>query len=84
MKHFILIYDRRRDELREPPREYAQGGRALRAFEKLERELADDPTVTLALLGGESLDAIKITHANFFERDSLEKLERFFPPLLPA
>ena len=46
--------------------------------------MANDPTVTLALLGGESLDATEITQANVFELDSLEKLKRFVPPLVAS
>lgn len=83
MKHFLLTYDVARGELREPPREFARSDRAVRAYELLEREHLGDESVQIVLLGGRSLDAIKVTHANFFERDSLE-LDEFRPYFAPA
>jgi hypothetical protein len=82
MKHFLLIYDVEKDELREPPREFARADRALRAYETLEREHFGDRSVQIVLLGGRSLDAIKVTHPNFFKRGSLElkRLRPYFSP----
>ena len=79
MKHFLLIYDVEKDVLREPPREFARADRALRAYEKLEHAHLGDGSVQIVLLGARSLEAIKVTHANFFERDSLDKLRNFTP-----
>jgi hypothetical protein len=83
MKHFLLIYDVEKGELREPPREFARSDRAVRAYEALEREHLRDESVQIVLLGARSLEAIKVTHANFFKRDSLE-LEEIHPYFAPA
>lgn len=83
MKHFLLIYDVAKGELREPPREFARSDRAVRAYEVLEREHLGDESVQIVLLGGRSLDAIKVTHANFFEHDSLD-IDQFRPYFAPA
>ena len=79
MTHFLLIYDVENDTLREPPRQFSRSDRAMRAFERAEREHLGDGSVQIVLLGARSLDAIKVTHPNVFERDSLERLRAFTP-----
>ena len=69
-RHFILIYDADAGALTEAPREFARGDRALTAFEKLEREHLGNERMQIVLLGSSSLESIKVTHANFFQRDS--------------
>jgi hypothetical protein len=67
---------------RAPPREFARADKALRAYEALEREHFGDESVQIVLLGGESLDAIKVTHPNYFERLSVEfkRIRPYFAP----
>jgi hypothetical protein len=80
MKHFLLIYDAGRGELREPPREFDRPAPAIAAYETVEREHLGDESVRIVLLGGRSLDEIKVTHANYFGRRDSKSLRPFFSP----
>ncbi len=40
---------------------------ALKAYSEREEQYSDNPRVEVVLLGAESIDAIKITHSNYFD-----------------
>jgi hypothetical protein len=77
MRHFLLIYDIDQGRLAEPPREFRHSERAhaLEEYARLET-LHRGTRVQVVLIAADSLDAVKVTHANFFVRDSIEALLR--------
>lgn len=65
MKYFLLVYDRRGTRLTSAPQAFDDQQEALRARFDLERSgLGDD--VEVVVIGGESLESLKTTHARYF------------------
>ena len=47
--------------------EFRNTAQALKAYGEREEQYRDNPRVEVVLLGAESIDAIKVTHSNYFE-----------------
>ena len=47
--------------------EFRNTARALKAYSEREEQYRDNPRVEVVLLGAESIDAIKVTHSNYFD-----------------
>jgi tRNA nucleotidyltransferase (CCA-adding enzyme) len=47
--------------------EFRNTAQALEAYSEREEQYRDNPRVEVVLLGAESIDAIKVTHSNYFE-----------------
>ena len=56
--------------------EFRDTPQALKAYSEREEQYRDNPRVEVVLLGAESIDAIKVTHSNYFEdtADALDNL----------
>ena len=47
--------------------EFRNTAKAVKAYGEREEQYRDNPRVEVVLLGAESIDAIKVTHSNYFE-----------------
>ena len=47
--------------------EFRNAAQAVKAYGEREEQYRDNPRVEVVLLGAESIDAIKVTHSNYFE-----------------
>lgn len=63
--HFLLVFDQRRGELREQ-HELSDPDEAVRAYGAKEREYEGEAGVDVVLIGSDSLETVKVTHANYF------------------
>lgn len=75
MQHFLLIYDHKRQELRE---QRAFGDRernqATQAYQDAEQQCQNDPDVEIVLIGADSIETIMRTHGHYFrDTDPLAK-----------
>ena len=52
--------------------EFRDTAQALKAYCEREEQYRDDTRVEVVLLGAESIDAIKVTHSNYFEDTAKE------------
>lgn len=75
--HFLLIYDRRRGQLIEAPREFSDAAEAASAYAELEEQHRDDQHLEIVLVGSDSLDTIRRTHGNYFDDDGGLASRRF-------
>jgi hypothetical protein len=66
--HFLLVYDLDRQELLEEPRQFVNPDEAAGAYAALEQEHRHDPNLEIVLIGADSLETIRNTHGNYFER----------------
>ncbi len=72
MKHFLLIYDRMRGELREKPTVFEDVSVATRERNRRELEFLADPNIEVVVLGSASLEDLTKTHSRyFFSADAL-------------
>ena len=56
--------------------EFRNTARALKAYSEREEQYRDNPRVEVVLLGADSIEAIKVTHSNYFgdTADALDNL----------
>ena len=66
IKHFLLVFDRRKDRLVETYEFGTDSDAALAAYAAKERELLDQRWMEVVLIGSDSIETIKVTHANYF------------------
>lgn len=66
IKHFLLVFDHKKSELiaeREFGRDAAA---ALKAYNEIETQYRDCDHIDIVLIGSDSIDTVKLTHANYF------------------
>jgi hypothetical protein len=67
IKHFLIVFDHTAGEL-ESLFEFGENGdAAVEAYSAKEKELKDRESVEIVLIGSDSLDTVKLTHANYFD-----------------
>jgi len=73
IKHFLIVFDHAAGRLAEPVAEFGEDSeRAVAAYGEKEREyrdngLVDRGLIEIVLIGSDSLDTVKLTHANYFD-----------------
>ena len=65
LKHFLIVFDRRTGTQLEVT-EYQNSDVALAAYEQAEAERRDDKMIDIVLVGSDSLDTVRVTHASYF------------------
>jgi hypothetical protein len=67
IKHFLLVFDHKRGELIKE-REFGSDSKsALKFYQELELEHRHDDHIDIVLIGSDSLNTVKLTHANYYE-----------------
>jgi hypothetical protein len=64
--HFLLVYDLDRQELVEQT-SFKDGQKAGAAYAELERKHQGNPDLEIVLVGADSIETIKATHAHYFD-----------------
>jgi len=68
IQHFILVFDHARGGLVCPPLEFGEDSKgAVARYSELEREHRDNANMDIVLVGSDSLETVKVTHANYFD-----------------
>lgn len=67
LRHFLLVFDHRLGRLVGPPREFRNADEAITAYSQTERMYEKDESMEIVLIGSDSLDTIRETHANYFD-----------------
>jgi hypothetical protein len=68
IKHFLIVFDHQAGKLAEPVIEFGEDSQAaLAAYSAKEDELKDRELVEIVLIGTDSLETVKLTHANYFD-----------------
>lgn len=66
IQHFLLVFDHRKGELVEHQDFGADSTAAMQAYKDMEIEHKDEPWIDIVLVGSDSLETVKLTHANYF------------------
>lgn len=64
--HFLLVFDHRAGELL-AVKEFENADEAVAAYSAKEREFETRPDIEIVLIGSESIETVKLTHANYFD-----------------
>ncbi len=75
LKHFLLIYDCSRGELREV-RPFRRPVAAVAAYQAAEKKYDSDDNVQVVLVAADSLTTVQRTHSNFWRGETIEGLIR--------
>lgn len=67
IQHFILVFDRSAGHLVEQLNFGTEAKAAVSKYEALEEQYRDSPHMDIVLVGSDSIDTVKITHANYFD-----------------
>lgn len=67
IQHFILVFDRRAGHLLHKLDFGTEAKAAVTKYEALEEQYRDCPHMDIVLVGSDSIDTVKITHANYFD-----------------
>ena len=67
IQHFLLVFDHERGELVELQEFGRDSEAAVAAYAAKERELAEHRFVEIVLIGSDSIETVRLTHANYFD-----------------
>lgn len=80
LRHYLLVYDLRNQRLIRHE-QFEDGDEAVREYARLESEHPDNRDVEIVLVGADSIETIKRTHAHYFNGD-LAQLDKDRSPYL--
>jgi hypothetical protein len=66
INHFLIVFDHASGELEDLIEFGRNSDAAVEAYSAKERELQDRKSIEIVLIGSDSLDTVKLTHANYF------------------
>lgn len=68
LNHFLLVFDHSRAELIDLKDFGTDSKKAMNEYARMEREHMGKPdSIEIVLIGSDSLETVKITHANYFD-----------------
>lgn len=70
--HFLLVYDLKLQKLVEPTKEFRDAQEAALAYAALEATHRGNNDLEIVLVGADSLDTVRQTHGQYFERPADE------------
>lgn len=67
LQHFLLVFDHEQGHLLEE-REFGQDSKAaVAAYNEMERRNGGQSKIEIVLIGSDSLETVRLTHANYFD-----------------
>lgn len=85
IQHFLLIYDHRLGRLINTIEFGQDAKRAVEAYQQMEAEHRSHDWMDIVLVGSDSLDTIRVTHANYFDvAEPTISLDKLLEELLEA
>ncbi len=79
IQHFILVFDRHEGHLVDQLAFGTHAKAAVSRYEELEEQYRHEPHMDIVLVGSDSIDTVKVTHANYFDgsaRDAYAEILR--------
>lgn len=67
IQHFILVFDRKAGHMVDQLDFGTNASKALAKYEELEQCHRDNEFMDIVLVGSDSIETVKITHANYFD-----------------
>ena len=79
LNHFLLVFDHRLGKLTDLYKFGTDAKSALAEYSRLEREhLGSADAIEIVLIGSDSLDSVKVTHANYFDGTVSASKSKYF------
>ena len=67
IRHFLLVFDHEAGKLIDEIHFGTDGAKAVEAYAEKEREFSGRKLVEIVLIGSDSIDTVRLTHANYFD-----------------
>jgi hypothetical protein len=67
IQHFILVFDRHAGHMVDQLDFGTDAAKAIAKYEELEEEYRHQPHMDIVLVGSDSIETVKVTHANYFD-----------------
>lgn len=67
IQHFLLVFDHQVGKLVDMQEFGTESDRAVTAYAEREQEYKNQELVEIVLIGSDSLETVKLTHANYFD-----------------
>ena len=67
IRHFLLVFDHEQGRLVDLQEFGTDGVTAVAAYSAKENELEGQKLIEIVLIGSDSIDTVKLTHANYFD-----------------
>jgi hypothetical protein len=67
IQHFLLVFDHAQGKLVEEVHFGADGEQAVKAYSKKEHDYQGNRNVEIVLIGSDSIDTVRVTHANYYD-----------------
>ncbi len=67
IQHFLLVFDHALGKLIDEKHFGADSDRALAEYSAKEREHKDEDLIEIVLIGSDSIDTVRLTHANYYD-----------------
>ncbi len=67
LRHYLLVFDHNEGVLVETQEFGSDSDRAVAAYAAKESQYKDDEAIEIVLVGSDSLETVRITHANYFD-----------------
>lgn len=67
IQHFLLVFDHEQGKLIDTKEFGSNSQLAVAAYSELERECESNPAMEIVLIGSDSFETVKFTHANYFD-----------------
>ncbi|WP_144628955.1 hypothetical protein [Arthrobacter woluwensis] len=74
IKHFLLVFDHSKNELISNTDFGTDIDKATRAYGEMEKRYRGSYAVDIVLVGSDSIETVKVTHANYFVNGSINKI----------
>ena len=75
LTHYILIYDHGQQRLLQTLDFGNRGGEAAKKYAEYEQQYQDQKGIEIVLVGADSLDTIRATHAHYFSDSAADPFE---------
>lgn len=75
IKHFLLVFDHRIDELLSYESFDSDAQEATKRYGEMEQQYKDSHTIDIVLVGSDSIETVKVTHANYFTGESVKMVQ---------
>jgi predicted metal-dependent HD superfamily phosphohydrolase len=74
LSQFLIVFNHEQGALHQDITVFDDPAEALRAYDAAERHFAEQEHIEVVLIGSDSLDTVRRTHANYFDGTALERL----------
>lgn len=67
IQHFILVFDHAKGKLVDERHFGTESDKAVACYAELEQQYRDNKNMDIVLVGSDSIETVKVTHANYYD-----------------